>query len=134
MDTIWKTLAQLLPARHQVAKTAKFYVPMTEPAPEKTFDEVAAASDCVVVALSGGGAGGAWLIHDAIQLVNKKLPCVTLVHEDFVTMSLLVARSRGIPDLRIVVLPRNINAISPVEIRQVILEKYDEIAGLLVKK
>lgn len=63
---------------------------------------------------------------------QRGLPSVTLVTERFLPLAKSVARSRGIPDLPIVVLPRDVDTLPPEQLRQVATQAFREAVALVL--
>ena len=66
--------------------------------------------------------------------MEKGIPTVMIISEDFVVMARMVARSKGVNSPPFVVLPRTINSMSVEEVEAVIEKHSAEIAGLLTAK
>ena len=56
---------------------------------------------------------------------------MALVNEDFVVETQMIAKSRGVPDLKYVVFPRTINSMSPEEIKKATDKVSDDVVKLL---
>ena len=65
---------------------------------------------------------------------KRGLPSVTLVTERFLPLARSVARAQGIPDLPLVVLPKDVDTLPPEQLRQVATRAFREVAALVLSK
>ncbi|MEK7681565.1 MAG: hypothetical protein AAB369_01905 [Chloroflexota bacterium] len=70
-------------------------------------------------------------MRDAIELGKKGIPTVAMVTERFVNLAQHVAKGQGMPSLPMVVLPANVDFLSPEELRVVADKAFSEVAGKL---
>ena len=72
-----------------------------------------------------------WSIHHGAELIKMHIPTVTLVNESFVTEALVIAKSRGTPNLPYVTFPYNVEVLSVQEIRSLTDKVFPQIVEYL---
>ena len=60
-------------------------------------------------------------------MVRREKPTVVFCNENFVTMARLVAKSDGVPDLPLIVLPWNNDVLPEQELRQLVTQSFKEV-------
>lgn len=70
-------------------------------------------------------------MRDAIDLEKKGIPTVAMVTERFVNLAQHVAKGQGMPSLPMVVLPANVDFISPEDLQKVADKAFGEVMGKL---
>lgn len=85
----------------------------TFPMAEPQLAEVAAASDAVITAFGHCGSCTAGTIRDSVAFARAGLPVVALVTAKFQDEARFIARSGGIPDVPLVILPHPVAGRDP---------------------
>ena len=71
-------------------------------------------------------------MRDAITLQQRGIPAVALVTERFVSLAQHVARGQGMPHLPLVVLPPQVDFMTPEELKPIADRAFEDVAGKLV--
>jgi hypothetical protein len=89
---------------------------------------------CSAVVLGIGTCGSCtrWVALDAIALEREGVPTVSLYTDAFAVLGTTLARTDGLPELPMVVLPHPLNPLPDDEIRSIGRAALDRILGGLV--
>ncbi|MEK7874136.1 MAG: hypothetical protein AAB502_09810 [Chloroflexota bacterium] len=70
-------------------------------------------------------------MRDTITLQQRGIPAVALVTERFVSLAQHVARGQGMPNLPLIVLPPQVDFMTPSELQPVADKAFEEVVGKL---
>lgn len=112
-----KMVADILVDRYGVAEVKLFRKEaLSKPAPVNVLDEVAAACDFAVTGIGDCGSCSTNSVHDGIEIEKRGIPAVAICTEAFRPGLDALARMRGMPDYRYVIVPHPLGVLFDEEL------------------
>ena len=95
------------------------------------YDAFVGGVDVVVSGLGNCGSCTSWSVRDGLTALNRGLPAVVAVTEQFETLARRLSADLGRPGLRLTVLPFSAHVLSDDEIRAAARERFPALLELL---
>lgn len=107
-----KMVADILVNRYGVGEVKLFRKEaLSKPAPLNVLDELAAACDFAVTGIGDCGSCSTNSVHDGIELEKRGIPAVAICTEAFRPGLDALAKMRGMPDYRFVIVPHPLGVL-----------------------
>ena len=98
---------------------------------EAEYDAFVGGVDVLVSGLGNCGSCTSWSVRDGLTGLNRGLPTVVAVTEQFETLARTLAADLGRPGLRLTVLPFSAHVLSDEELRAAARERFPALLELL---
>jgi Fe-S cluster biogenesis protein NfuA len=95
------------------------------------YDAFVGASDIVISGLGNCGSCTSWSVKDGLNALNRGMPTVVAVTEQFETLGHTLASDDGRPALRLVVLPAFLNTLPEETVREAARKHYPDLLAAL---
>jgi hypothetical protein len=132
MHVLTDVIERELRDRHGVAEVLVVHTSgsLTMTAAERA--ELLRRCSAVVLGIGTCGSCTRWVAEDAIALEREGVPTVSLYTQAFAILGTTLARTDGLPELPMIVLPHPLNPLPEEEIRAVATAALDDILGGLL--
>jgi hypothetical protein len=132
MHVLAGILEQELREKHRVADVIVVHTSGSLTMTAAARAELMRRCSAVVLGIGTCGSCTRWVAEDAITLEREGVPTISLYTEPFAVLGSTLARTDGLPELPMVVLPHPLNSLPDDEIRAAGRAAFGEIFGGLV--